>query len=307
MQAAIAAFGLSKQFPTGNGLYGVSFEVPPGEIVALIGPSSSGKSTLLKLLATRLPLTQGSFAILGHRVPDYRAPADAVSAVRRRVGALLEEAPVAGDLTGWENAFLLGRLHGLHRQEVEHRLHILFDWAGLTAHARRPARVYSYPMRRKLGLIGALLHDPRVLLLDEPFHGLDMQARSALHGALVDLRRKGACIVIASSDLVEMRLLATRAILLDGGRVVAEGPAPALLQSLGRWSAVEVRLAGTFTMPDLSGLPGLCAPPEYVHGGLRVRVADPDATLAPLLAILTGAGARVHSVEIRRPEVGHRP
>ncbi len=304
MRAAIAAYGLAKQFPTGHGVRSVTFEIPPGEVVALLGPSSSGKSTLLKILATRLAATHGSFAVLGHQVPAYHPRTASIAAVRQEVGALLEEAPVAGDLSGWENAWLLGRLHGIGRRELEHRLGVLFEWAGMAACSRRPARTYSYPMRRKLGLIGALLHNPRVLLLDEPFHGLEMEGRAALQAALLEAGQRGATVLVATSDPAEVKHLATRAILLDGGQVLAEGPLPSLLESLGRWSSIEVRLAGASGAPDLTMVPGLCAPPEYVNGGIRVRVSDADRALAPLMEALVRAGGRVAAVEVRHPGVG---
>lgn len=306
MEAAIATYGLSKEFPLGGGVHGLSFRVQPGEAVGLVGPSAAGKSTLLKLLATRIPATHGSFTVLGHRISSYRVPAGALAAARRNLGVLLEEAPVAGDLTGWENAWVLARLHGLTPREASRRLDLLFEWAGIGNLARRPTRTYSYPVRRKLGLIQALVHAPRVLLLDEPFHGLDLPARAALQGHLLQLRREGVAVLVATCDSAEAATLCDRALLLQGGRVVADGAPRTLMSALGSWSTIDVKVGGPLGELNLEAVPGRCARPEFSDGTIRVRVTDPDRALAPLMECLVAAGVMVLAVDVKRPRTGGR-
>jgi len=301
VQAAIVASGLAKEYPAGGGVRGISFAVAPGEVVGVVGPPASGKSTLLGLLATRLLPSRGSYAVLGHRVAAHRAPDRTVTAVRRSLGVLLEDAPVAGDLTGWENAWMLGRLQALRGRDLQRRLEVLFDWAGMGAQAHHPARTYSYPMRRKLGLIQALVHSPPVLLMDEPFHGLDMPTRMALQEAMDHLRQKGAAVVVAARSGAELGALCTRLLLFEAGDLVADGPADAILQRYSRSSVIEVRLGGSLGAVELQAIPGRCAPLELTGNGLRLRVTNPDAALGPLLAAVAAAGGRVLAVDVQRP------
>lgn len=301
LRAAIATYGLAKVYPTGVGVAGVSFAAMPGEVIGLLGPPASGKSTLLSLLATRLPATHGSLAVMGRPVPAYRPQAKTLTSVRRELGVLLEEVPVAGDLSGWNNAWLLGRLYGLPPAELNRRLQTLFAWMNFEPLAHRPARSYTYPLRRKLGLVQALLPDPNILLLDEPFHCLDGSERLALHEALLHARQKGATVIMALGHPADARSLCTRVLLMDSGKVVADGPAADLLHSLGRWTAIEVRLGGHLSELDLAPVPGLQGNPEFGNGSLRVRVHDPETALPPLLACIAKAGGRVFAVDVRSP------
>lgn len=306
IQAAIVASGLAKEYQAGGGIRGISFQVAPGEVVGVAGPSSCGKSTLLKLLATRLRPTRGSFTILGHRVTAHRATDRAIAGVRRNLGVLLEDAPVAGELTGWENAWMLGRLQAHGGRELERRLEVLFDWAGMGAQAHSPARTYSYPMRRKLGLIQALVHNPPVLLLDEPFHGLEMPAHMALQEALLHLRRKGTAVVVTARNAAQAGTLCSRLLLMEAGALVADGSAGDILQRFGRSSVIEVRLGGSVGTLEMKAVPGQCAPLEFTAGGLKLRVTDPDEALVPLLSAVTVAGGRVLGVDVHRPRPEER-
>lgn len=301
MPAAIATYGLTKEFPAGGGVRSISFQVHPGEVVGIVGPPGAGKSTLLNLLATRLPACRGSFTMHGCQIPAGRLPAAAVQRIRSRTGALLEDCPVMGDLTGWENAWLFARLQGVAPTEARRRLEVLFEWAGMAAVARRPARTYSYPLRKKLGIITAMVHGPGVLLLDEPCHGLEPGSRLALQLLLTEARQKGTTAVVTTTDLQEARLLCTRLLLLDAGRVVAEGPAPDLTRSPWTWSSIEVRLDRPGLDLDLTAVPGVRFSPEYEGCGLRVRVDDPESALSPLIAAVAHSGGRIRSVEVRRP------
>lgn len=307
MQAAIAAHGLTKTYRTGPVVSGVHFSARPGEVIGFMGPPGSGKSTLLKLLATRIPATHGSLVVGGTPIPSYWPSSRALARARRSLGMLLEDVPLAGDLTGWENAWMLGRLYRVTPGELTHRLRTLFAWARLDGVAHRPARTFSYPLRRKLGLIQAMLHNPDVLLLDEPFHGLEADDRIALHELLLHTRQRGAALVLALSNPADARSLCTRLIMMDAGKIVADGPPGDLLQSLGTWSAIEVKLGGTLAQLDLQPVPGLLGQPQYSCGCLRVRVQDPEMALAPLIACLVRTGARIFSVDVRAPHRGSRP
>lgn len=301
MSPEIATFGLTKRYLSGAGLFDLDLQVHPGEVLGAVGPRGAGKSTLLKLLATRVRPTDGSFRFGGSLIRAGRRDRSAIAAVRRQVGVLLDDLPVLGDLTGWENAWLLARLHHVPAREADRRLRVLFDWAELAPAARRPARTYSFPMRKKLGIICAMVHSPRFLLLDEPSQGLESTARAALQELLAEVRREGTSVLLATSDFQEARLLCTRLLLLDQGRLVAQGAVGDLTRAPWTWSAIEVRLNRDGLPLDLSDVPGIRFAPEYQGCGLRVRVDDPEAALPPLMNAVARGGGQVCWVEVQRP------
>lgn len=301
MSPEIATYGLTKRYLSGAGLFDLEIEVHPGEVLGAVGPRGSGKSTLLKLLATRIRPTEGSFRFRDRLIRAGRRDTAAITAIRSQSGVLLEDLPVLGDLTGWENAWLLARLHGVPSREAERRLRLLFDWAEISPAARLPARSYSFPMRKKLGIICALVHSPRLLLLDDPCQGLEGSSRVALQELLAQVRSQGTTVLLATSDFQESRLLCTRLLLLDRGRLVAQGAVGELTASPWTWSAIEMRLNREGLSLDLSDVPGIRFAPEYQGCGLRVRVENPEAALPHLMTAVARGGGQVSWLEVQRP------
>lgn len=300
LDAALVTFGLARTYPSsGGGVRAISFRVRPGEIVGVLGAAGSGKSTLIKVLATRLRAEHGSFFVMGHRVPSYRWSEGSVIEVRRRIGVLLDESPHCSDLTGRENMRLHARLHRIPRAEAERRTAILFDLTGMRSRADHPVRRWSYAERRKLALSQALLHKPPVLLLDEPEHGLDIGMRATLRAVIADVAAEGAAVVMATSEPASVASLCHTALLMHRGRISASGPADQVLAQLGRGALVTVRLAAPGPLPDLSPVPGLLSSSRD-GSGLAVRVEDPDRALAPLVEACIAAGLRVAGLEINR-------
>jgi heme exporter protein A len=215
----IRAEGLTQRF-AGTPVYaGVDLVVQAGETVALLGPNGAGKTTLLRVLALLLEPSAGSLRIFGAEA------AAAPPALRQRIGYVGHESLCYPDLTAVENLDFYARLFAV--PDAARRIAELLAWAGLEAAARRPVRVYSRGMSQRLALARALLHAPDMLLLDEPFTGLDAEAVEALRALLATLRAAGHAIVLTTHDLERVAPLASRIAVLHRGRLdwVHEGPA----------------------------------------------------------------------------------
>jgi ABC-2 type transport system ATP-binding protein len=233
--ASIEASGLVREFKKGpRAVDGIDLHVKPGEIYGFLGPNGAGKSTTVLMLTTLLPPTAGSASVAGHDVVR-EGPA-----VRAAIGAALQEAALDPLLTGAEHMRLQTALHGFPRAERAARGNELLQRVGLIEAADRKVGGYSGGMKRRLDLGLALVHRPRVLFLDEPTTGLDVQSRTALWDEVSRLATEdGVTVFLTTQYLEEADVLADRVGIIDHGRIVAEGTPTALKDEIGRPS-VEV-------------------------------------------------------------------
>src|ERR687884_179916 len=233
-EAAIEATDLVKQFKKGpRAVDGIDLGVSAGEIYGFLGPNGAGKSTTVHMLTTLLPPTSGTARVAGHDVV-HEGPA-----VRAAIGAALQEAALDPLLTGREHLRLQASLQALPRSERKQRADELIRRVGLSHAADRKVRGYSGGMKRRLDLALALVHRPRVLFLDEPTTGLDVQSRTALWEEVGRLARDdGVTVFLTTQYLEEADVLADRVGIIDHGRIVAEGTPEQLKAEIGS-STVE--------------------------------------------------------------------
>ena len=208
----LRAEGLSRAFAGLPVLAGVDLTIDAGEVVVLLGPNGAGKTTLLRVLATLLRPTDGRLWLFG--TDAATAPLD----LRRRLGYVGHESGCYPDLTATENLAFYARLYQV--AEVSRRIEELLSWAGLGAAANRPVRQFSRGMAQRLALARALLHEPELLLLDEPFSGLDPEAVAVLQERLVALARDGCAVVLTTHDVERAAPIAARTAVLHRGRLV---------------------------------------------------------------------------------------
>jgi heme exporter protein A len=213
--AAVRAEALRRSFGGVSVLSGVDLALDAGEALVLLGPNGAGKTTLLRVLALLLRPGGGRLAVFGE---DALA---APPALRRRIGFVGHETLCYPDLTAAENLAFYARLFDV--PDAPERIAELIAWAGLETAARRPVRVYSRGMGQRLALARALLHRPDLLLLDEPFAGLDPHGVAALQERLAGLRAAGHAIVLTTHDLERAAPIATRLAILHRGRIAWEG------------------------------------------------------------------------------------
>ncbi len=207
----IVARDLRRDFAGVPVLAGVDLTVEAGELVVLLGSNGAGKTTLLRVLAMLLRPSGGTLALFGEDAS--RRPA----AARRRLGHVGHESACYPDLSGRENLEFYAELYAV--PDARGRIDEVLSWAGLADAARRPVRVYSRGMAQRLALARALLHGPELLLLDEPWSGLDPAAAARLESLLGELRRAGHAIVLSTHDLDRVAATATRVAILHRGRI----------------------------------------------------------------------------------------
>jgi len=203
---------LVKRFGLKPVLRGLSFHADPGEFVAILGPNGAGKTTFLRILASLSRPTLGEVRVAGYRLPDQAA------AVRRRLGVVTHLPLLYGDLTAEENLRFYTRLYGVEREE--RRVAEVLELVGLSPRRRDLVRTFSRGMQQRLAIGRAVLHDPDVILFDEPHTGLDQDACTMLDGVLRRVAAQGRTIVMTSHDLARIADLASRFDVLSRGVIL---------------------------------------------------------------------------------------
>ena len=204
---------LVKRFGLKTVLRGLDFDVEQGEFVALLGPNGAGKTTFLRILASLSRPSLGGVNIAGYRLPDQAA------AVRRRLGVVSHLPLLYGDLTAEENLRFYGRMYGI--KDLPDRVNEVLELVGLTARRRDLVRTFSRGMQQRLAIGRAVLHDPDVMLFDEPHTGLDQDASAMLDTVLREVAARGRTVVMTSHDLARTADLASRFDVISRGVIGA--------------------------------------------------------------------------------------
>jgi ABC-2 type transport system ATP-binding protein len=218
-----AARRVSKDYGGIPALAEVDCGLPGGTITAFVGPNGAGKTTLLRILAGLLPPTSGEVEVLGVAQPAAGGPWRHRK-LRRRVGYIPQEVALDPEMTGRETLALLATLHGVAWNDRAQRIAKLAEAFGTAAHLSRPVSAWSGGLKRRLHLAAGMIHDPELLLLDEPTAGLDVEGSDALWAELQRRASAGRAVAVVTHDLAAVERHAHRAVLLDQGRVVAEVP-----------------------------------------------------------------------------------
>ena len=272
MTDMIAVRGVTKSFGATEVLRGIDLTVARGEIVALLGPNGAGKTTLINVLSTLVTPDAGSATIGGFDVVRQREQ------VKAQISLTGQSAAVDEVLTGDENLRMMGMLGGLNRAEAAQRSRDLLERFELTESARKRVKTYSGGMRRRLDLAISLLRTPPVVFLDEPTTGLDPASRQDLWTVIRHLADNGTTVLLTTQYLDEADQLADRIIVLEAGRIVAEGT-PGQLKS---------RIGG-----EVVAL--------HDADGAVVREIPTDGTVAGLRTALAGLDDPTASISLRRP------
>ena len=224
---AIVIKDLEKSYGGTDVLKGVNFSVKRGTMLALLGPNGAGKTTTVRIISTLLGLDSGTVMIDGYDV--VKKPDD----VRKVIGLTGQSAAVDEMLTGRENLIMMGRLYRLTKQSAQLRAEELLDEFGLVEAANRPLKTYSGGMRRRLDLAISLIATPPIIFLDEPTTGLDPRSRISMWNIITKLKAAGTTILLTTQYLEEADQLADRIVVIDDGRVIAEGTAKELKSRIG--------------------------------------------------------------------------
>ena len=297
MSSVIIARGLNKAYGETTAVVDLSFEVDAGTVLGLLGPNGAGKTTTIKMLTTLLPIDGGSASVAGFDV------AGRPDAVRRVIGVAGQSAAVDDKLTARENLELFARLYKIPKMKRTARIEELIERFDLGEFADRVAGTFSGGQRRRLDVVAALVASPPAIFLDEPTTGLDPRSRKELWAEIRSMANAGAAVVLTTQYLDEADQLSDRIVIIDRGRVVAEGTGHELKRDLDR-DVLEVHLADQADLERAAGLVdvgGSAAGIDASQNLLAVQLAGGSAQGLDVLRRLEAEGIAIEDFQFRRP------
>jgi ABC-2 type transport system ATP-binding protein len=287
---------IRKRYGDTVALDGVSLHVDAGELFGLLGPNGAGKTTLLSIISCLLEATSGEAHILGRKVSTRDTE------LRRLIGIVPQELAVYGELNARENLNFFGSLYGVSGAELHGRVEQVLDAVGLTDRAGDRVETFSGGMKRRLNLGAALIHQPRLLLLDEPTTGVDPQSRNHIFEEVRRLAASGVGVVYTSHYIEEVQALCSRVGIIDHGRLIACDTLVGLLQHLG--GMIRFRVDGAtesvherlrqIPNVELNGASGDC---------LELECRDVKGTLMRLISLLNELNVELISLETIEPNL----
>ena len=295
IQNAVVVKNLRKSYRDLQVLKGISFSVKRGTMLALLGPNGAGKTTTVKILSTLLPFESGTVTVEGH---DLVHAADKVRSV---IGLTGQSAAVDEMLTGRENLIMMGRLYRLTKKSTVARADELLTEFDLTKAADRPAKTYSGGMRRRLDLAVSLIATPPIIFLDEPTTGLDPRSRMAMWDIIRRLMDQGTTILLTTQYLEEADQLADQIIVIDGGKVIAEGTAKDLKSKVCK-DSLELTFKNSKTVNEAQKVLGkkVSAVNEKEHS-LTIVINDTNKDVKAILESLSAKNISIDAMAVHKP------
>src|SRR6478672_2865998 len=288
--ALIHARGLTKQFGDLVAVDGIDFDVAPGEAFGFLGPNGAGKSSTMRMIGCVSPPSGGTLRILG------LDPVRDGAAIRSRLGVVPQEDTLDFELTVRENVIIYGRYFGLSRRELQRRADELLDFVQLSERADDEVEPLSGGMKRRLTIARSLINEPALLLLDEPTTGLDPQARHLLWDRLWRLKQQGVTLVLTTHYMDEAEQLCDRLVVMDGGRIVAEGSPRRLIEQHATREVLELRFGIDQQSVMADKLRDLAARVEVLPDRVLLYVDDGEAAATAVHE----RGLRPESTLVRR-------
>jgi lipooligosaccharide transport system ATP-binding protein len=286
----IEAAGLTKRFGDFTAVDGVDFAVVPGETFGFLGPNGAGKSSTMRMIGAVSPRSGGALRVFG------LDPAEAGPEIRARLGVVPQEDNLDMELTVFENLLVYGRYFGLPSPLIRERADELLAFMQLADRRKHRVEPLSGGMKRRLTIARALINEPDLMLLDEPTTGLDPQARHAVWDRLYRLKQRGVTLVLTTHYMDEAEQLCDRLVVMDRGRIVAQGSPRDLIARHVEREVVELRFAAGTQDGAVARLAGIGERIEELADRILIGTGDGDATVAAV----HGRGVEPESVLIRR-------
>ncbi len=286
----IHAEGLVKKFGAFTAVDGIDFDVQPGEAFGFLGPNGAGKSSTMRMIGCTSPISGGTLRLFG------LDPATHGREIRKRLGVVPQLDSLDSELTVEENLIIYGRYFDLSRAEARRRAGELLEFVQLSDRAKSRVEPLSGGMKRRVTIARSLINQPDLLLLDEPTTGLDPQARHILWDRLYRLKQQGVTLVLTTHYMDEAEQLCDRLVVMDAGRIAAEGSPRRLIEQHATREVLELRFPAGANAENEHFAIGLGERHELLPDRVLVYVNDGDQALASVIA----AGAKPESALVRR-------
>lgn len=273
MHPIVVARGLTKKFGDFEAVKGIDFEIAPGESFGFLGPNGAGKSSTMRMIGCVSPVSTGTL-----RLFDLD-PATHGREIRARMGVVPQQDNLDSELTVFDNLVVYGRYFDIPRAECKARARELLDFVQLSDRADSRVEPLSGGMKRRLTIARSLINQPQLLLLDEPTTGLDPQARHILWDRLYRLKQQGVTLVLTTHYMDEAEQLCDRLVVMDGGRIVAEGSPRELIERHSTREVLELRFAAGTNVEQSSRITDLGERQEVLPDRVLVYADDGEAVL----------------------------
>ena len=277
-ESLISARGLTKKYGDFTAVDAIDFDVAKGESFGLLGPNGAGKSTTMRIIAATSQRSSGTISILG-RDPEEHGPQ-----IRAHLGVVPQQDNLDGELTVSENLFIYGRYFGLSKKFIRNKIEELLDFAQLQDKRDAKVEALSGGMKRRLTIARALVSEPDILMLDEPTTGLDPQARHILWDRLFRLKETGVTLVITTHFMDEAEQLCDRLVVMDKGKIMAEGSPLELIKKYSTKEVLEVRFGSDRNKEVAPILREMCSRIEELPDRILMYVEDGEALLEAITA-----------------------
>lgn len=295
---AIDVINLHKHYGSFHAVNGINFQVRGGEIYSLLGPNGAGKSTTISILSGLLTPTQGDAHILGHSVTrDSRA-------ARQLLGVVPQDIALYPDLSARENLMFWGRMYGMKGNPLTQKVNQALEMIGLSQRQNGKISTFSGGMKRRVNIAAALLHNPRVVIMDEPTVGIDPQSRRHILDSVKELNRQGVTVLYTTHYMEEAEELSEHIAIMDKGEIIALGTHAELIRLVGEQARVTLTVSGgeDAVMDDWKSLPGV-SQATRTDGTILAVVKNSNLAVPHLFTKANQQGIRINAVEIQEPNL----
>lgn len=278
-ESMISARGLRKTFGDFTAVDGIDFDVKRGEAFGILGPNGAGKSTTMRMIASTSLRSGGDLEILG-KDPNSHGPE-----IRAHLGVVPQQDNLDRELKVWENLYIYGRYFGLSRKFLKAKIEELIEFAQLEEKRNSKTEELSGGMKRRLTIARALVNDPEILMLDEPTTGLDPQARHVLWDRLFRLKEQGVTLVITTHYMDEAEQLCDRLVVMDKGKIMAEGSPAELIKKYSSREVLEVRFGSSQNEDAAKKISGLGDRAEILPDRILIYAENGESVLEQIVKL----------------------
>ena len=291
---------LKKSFGEVEAVKGISFNVQRGEIFSLLGPNGAGKTTTISMISCLLEPTDGSAKVDGHTIPGDEM------AVKKVIGVVPQEIAMYDELTALQNLSFWGQMHGMGGKELKQHIDEVLEQTGLSERAKDRVKAFSGGMKRRLNIGVGLLHEPKLLFMDEPTVGIDPQSRRQILDGVKQLRDEGMTVLYTTHYMEEAEELSDRVGIIDRGELIAIGTQAELTKVVGEQETLRLSIDEGYDPEMVNSafqeLPGVIHS-VTTDGQVVLNVDDASDTLPAVVTAGNQAGIRIRSVDIEEPNL----